>query len=694
MSREPLVLGPERLRRALDDVNGDGLDDLVQVGIQRRRDLAQRRRHVVDGGAHHPELAARSRATRTACGSSTRTGTGRATCSGATRAAYKFIDLQGGVRPWVADARGQRARQDDGHRVRVVDAADDRRRRGGQPWTSVTPNAASKSSRRSTERDNLDAVGQAGGVYVTQYAYRNPVYDGRQREFRGFQTATTTRVGDANSPTSTTSSTFLLGQCKNDENLPVDPCSEEGRWEDNPSEALKGLAVVSETSDANGEYPSSAHLTYRLRSLYQGLDGREVRHAFESQADSFLYDDGPFVATSGLSDALTDVELELSLGNPGTDTQEKVALRAAGAVHLHTSTQVDFFGNVTQVEDDGNESADTAIVSNTVPLQVSPGAGWTFRTGESWVDPGTREHTFIAYDNAGSQTVTKAVLQGTASLSRFYSDGTEPTNGVAPPPASASQDGTIVVSVRQYDPVVGVLTQETGPNFRCNKITYDTVFEEVPVLETTYVGAATADCTGTPLNDILVWDRGLDLYHQKNGPERRSHKHSIRWPRPRERRLRRRSRPDRVDFERRVDPHRLHAADRSIDDALLGGPCPGTGRSGCRHACVSRDLVVPRRLGPRNREARRGRPECGGRRGMDCVRCRDVRRQGRASRHLLAMVLERRWKRVPSRHSPVDAIRERSVRCLRAPTTDVRARRYSESAGPAPCALGGPLGRG
>src|SRR5439155_8887813 len=115
----------------------------------------------------------------------------------------------------------------------------------------------------------------------------DPVYDGRQREFRGFRTVRATRMGDANSPTSSSESTFLLGECVDEDPqgpLPS-PCTFGGRWRDNPREALKGLPITAETFDANGVYLSTAHHTYRLRHLYAGLDGRDVRQAFESQTD-------------------------------------------------------------------------------------------------------------------------------------------------------------------------------------------------------------------------------------------------------------------------------------------------------------------------------------------------------------------------------------------------------------------------
>src|SRR4051794_11641829 len=95
-----------------------------------------------------------------------------------------------------------------------------------------------------TERDNLENAGHSAGIYTTSYRYHEAVYDGRQREFRGFRRAEATSVGDATVPSSISSTQFLLGECVDE--APgdgVDQCSISERWRDNPREALKGLAV-------------------------------------------------------------------------------------------------------------------------------------------------------------------------------------------------------------------------------------------------------------------------------------------------------------------------------------------------------------------------------------------------------------------------------------------------------------------
>ncbi|MGH7293795.1 MAG: toxin TcdB middle/N-terminal domain-containing protein, partial [Polyangiaceae bacterium] len=448
-----VVDSTESLR--VDDVNGDGLDDIVKVEFEtvyvwlNVGGTSWAGPHIIQGSPPRSPVVDRVRLVD-ANGSGTRDvlyGDGNA---------YRYMDLNGGSRPWVlthvANGLGKTTDIEYGTSTEqmVADAA------AGQPWSSVAPMPIEVVT-QVAEKDNLELVGQPGGTYVTQYAYRDPVYDGRQREFRGFTSATATRIGDANSPSSTTSSTFLLGQCVNDENETPDPCTEEGRWEDNPREALKGLPLASDTYDATGNYLSTAHHTYRLRKLYTGLDGREVRYAFESQSDSYAYDDGPF--TSGAQTAtLTDVELETTLGSVQTDTTGSLTLHStAGRAHLHRSSIVDPFGNATASTDDGCvdgcAAADESITSNSVPSLV-PGdaSGWMYRTVESFVTgsltSGRRKDTTMQYDPGGNPVLVQAALAGTVQLDRFHED---PTAEIAPSPATQSSDGTLLVSTQKYD---------------------------------------------------------------------------------------------------------------------------------------------------------------------------------------------------------------------------------------------------
>src|SRR5690606_30686270 len=150
--------------------------------------------------------------------------------------------------------------------------------------------------KRVTEEDNITIRGRPPATYVTEYDYRDPVYEGRQRELRGCRRARGRRIGDAHSPTDVSETVILLGECLGsdgkpwDEATPGHECAPALRWQDNPYEALKGLPVETHKMDAAGVHLATTSNEYTLRKLYEGLDGRAVRHAFLSTTDSLLYD--------------------------------------------------------------------------------------------------------------------------------------------------------------------------------------------------------------------------------------------------------------------------------------------------------------------------------------------------------------------------------------------------------------------
>jgi hypothetical protein len=193
--------------------------------------------------------------------------------------------------------------------------------------------------KRVTESDNITVAGRPPAEYVTEYEYRDPYYEGRQREFRGFERARARRIGDSNSPTDVSESVFLLGKCVDETDDGHDDCSLEYRYLDNRAEALKGLPVISEKHDEAGVYLSSSFNNYTLRTLYTGLDGRVVRHAFLSETNAVAYDTGPFTPGSGTVE-LTPVTVD---GEPGAPHSPK--LRGEGYAQIRSASAVDLYGN-------------------------------------------------------------------------------------------------------------------------------------------------------------------------------------------------------------------------------------------------------------------------------------------------------------------------------------------------------------
>jgi hypothetical protein len=324
MTSSPTYADPSGAAIRIDDVNGDGLDDLVQVEFDNIQiwlnvdGTGWTKVHLIADAPSSPSFQNRVRIVDM-------NGSGTRDILWGDAGDYRFMDLSGGERPWllnhVENGLGKTTDLAYGSSTSQMLAA----AAAGASWSSLVPMPVHVVTQM-TVSDNLPVAGNPAGKYVTQYTYRDPVYDGRQREFRGFTTARERHVGDANSPSSTSESAFLLGTCQDDEasSLPS-ACTFAGRWRDNPREALKGLPLVVESFDDSGTYLSTAHTTYRLRLLYKGLDGREVRSAFASGTDTFLYD--VFSGAKGTTSApVTDVELELA--PPPFSVSEYLALAA------------------------------------------------------------------------------------------------------------------------------------------------------------------------------------------------------------------------------------------------------------------------------------------------------------------------------------------------------------------------------
>jgi RHS repeat-associated protein len=410
--------------------------------------------------------------------------------------------------------------------------------KAGTPWQSTVPISHTVVA-KVVESNNLPVAGRPADTFETDYTYRDAVWDGQQREFRGYRQVWTRRTGDADTPSSTTWTAFLTGDCADETADSVDDCSPAGRWHENPREALKGLEVASETYDDSGVYLSTKHKTYTLRQLYTGADGRVVRHAFASATDAWMYDTYGFVAApTALS--VADVTLD---GAAGPVPASGLTLRgAAGRAHLQTAKAVDAFGDVTADTNlgcvDGCAQVDEAVTHN-AQYAVAPGdaSAWLYRPVHTWVSGSqtpARKEELLTYDDRGHERVKRAMLSGTAALMRFH----EPAAGastdagapeVAPAPAAASSDGTIVVSAEDYDGF-GNKTFLRGANNRCRTIAYDQAYASLAVTESIYVGALGPDqggsgsvasaafaaatggsaCGATTLSAISAYDRGLE----------------------------------------------------------------------------------------------------------------------------------------------------------------------------------------
>jgi RHS repeat-associated protein len=550
MAKSPVYSDIQGDSLRLDDVNGDGLDDLVQVrfgevDVYLNVDgTSWTDRHILRNTPASPSFANRVRLVDV-------NGSGTRDILWGNAENYRYIDLAGGERP------GLLARVDNGlgkttdleystSTAEMLAAA-----ATGQPCSTANPWSGAWCTKmptvvhvvkRVTERDNITVAGKPPGEYVTEYSYRDPVFDGQQREFRGFGLARVERVGDANSPTDTTDSAFLLGACRDESPADgFDACSIGERWRDNPREALKGLPVLSERFNEAGTYLSTQRTTYRLRHLYTGLDGRAVRHAFETKRDSYLYDTATFVATAGSQPALeqlenVSVETELALGTvqPAAGSPGITRRATSGTAELRTSTVVDPFGNRVDAISHGCiagaacPAIDEIVTTRTAPALIdAASSAWIWRTVHSYVTGSAhpiigggallrRNETLTQFNAQGAPTQTNAILSGTVLLDRWHSGGA----AVAAPPADRSQDhpaaSPLFVSHSDYDSF-GNLTGEQGANGRCRSVGYDAEYRQLATSESVLAGDFNrgappgSSCGNVALSTSAEYDRGLEL---------------------------------------------------------------------------------------------------------------------------------------------------------------------------------------
>jgi RHS repeat-associated protein len=504
----------------LDDVNGDGLSDLVQVRFNEIDiwlnvdGVGWTERHIIGGTPASPGYANRVRLVDV-------NGSGTPDILWGDAEDYRYIDLQGGGRPSLLTRieNGLGKSTDIEYSTSVAEmlaaetetVSDDDR----GPWAKRMPITVHV-VKRVTDRDNLERIGRNAGVYVTEYSYRDPVYEGRQREFRGFTKARSRRLtDDKNSLDELTKTTFILGECVDVNPSPaVDTCDNEHRYLDNTRDALKGLPIVTERKDQIGKYLSTTHTTYTLQHLYTGLDGRAVRHAFESATDQYLYDHADWVAAPTTVSDLPDVVV-LGSGEP-SETRPFTLRSSTGRVRISSASIVDAFGNKTRAVASGCVEgcipADEVIQTFTDPARIAEDdSGWIWRTVRSYVNgsahSGDRNLTRTTFNSAGDPLETFVTLTGTMLLDRTNAAG---FTG-APAPPEASTDGEFRSVQRVYDTIgLGTVVREVGTNGACADVNYDEEFEQFPISETISVGGAPPFTTGTCGPDSLATGAAYD----------------------------------------------------------------------------------------------------------------------------------------------------------------------------------------
>ncbi|MCU0692414.1 MAG: FG-GAP-like repeat-containing protein, partial [Polyangiaceae bacterium] len=503
----------------LADVSGDGLPDLVLPQGDGTISIWLN----VDGRGWSPEVTI-SRAVPAFWNAPLRIadidGSGTPDLVWAAAGAYRYLDILGGKRPNVlrsiSNGLGKTTEFEYVPSTREMQRA----AQAGHPWTSRVP-VVVPVVKRVTVSDNLASIGRASTGSVTEYEYADPVYDGRAREFRGFRTVNTVAIGDSSSPSHTTRSRFLLGECV--DGAVNGRCSPDARSTPNPQEALKGLPATTDVFATDSGAPiSTAHTTYGLRRLYVGEDGQEVYHAFVKRTDKYLYDPSSSVASSSVV-WLPEVEEELSPGTVAHTASAAIELLSeAGRARTATASFIDVFGHPTKLVSygciEGCPAQDETITAHSRFERVAgDGSGWLWRQVESYVTGDSqekRDHLYSEYDGLGRPTRTMAELKGTLALDRRHQTAGA---AIAPAPAASSADGVVVQAIIGYD-MFGNRTLQQGPNHRCRTSRYDDLYAELVTGGSVFVGADSGGCGAREVAQSVSFDRGLRAPVTSIGP--------------------------------------------------------------------------------------------------------------------------------------------------------------------------------
>jgi RHS repeat-associated protein len=515
MANAPYLNSTETSVFQISDVNADGLADVLKVRVN-AVDV-----YLNDNGVGFSSRGLIANTPMRRNGSSGVAladidGSGSADLVWGDARNYQYIDLTGGVQPYVLkrvrNGLGATTELDYSTSTQLMLKA----KASGKPWTSVIPNVLPVVI-RSTVRDNLEKIGRPGGAIVTEYEYRNPVFDGKARDFLGFREAQVRSVGDTNSPTSIARSEFLLGHWTDDASLSSEP-EEKEDWR----AALKGFPVVEEESDEGGIFRFTRHLGVTVQSLYTGLDGRRVFYRPVSTVTTFAYDTGNFVS----SDATVTMDAyQVTIGSQTIKGTVKVPQRAgARTATLSSSTTQNAFGNVVQSQKNGCTSGcpngvDQPIyVVSQFEIPEGDSSGWLWREVESYVmstDGVPRHRRGSDFNAFGDMTKSYAWLIGSQALER--------APGGAPLPSSASLGDTeevlVTLGTTDYDQF-GNPTMSRGPLGSCHSIKADDVYAEFVVEDHSYAGEASIDgCGRRDYVTIVGYDRGFGIPTFIKGPQ-------------------------------------------------------------------------------------------------------------------------------------------------------------------------------
>jgi len=368
--------------------------------------------------------------------------------------------------------------------------------------------------------DRLDVLGLPAHVERTSYAYHEPYFDGVERVFRGFRVSDVIAEGEDAQHTSVTRTYTHRGE------RPFDMVSD--ATQQNPNESLIGQPLRVERFSSEGRRLSDVYMSYRVRRLLPGANGRWSYQALSVRTDRVTYSAVGSVVPPNAGAAVTSGVSQISreslvLAN-GTFTSDahypapelSIPLRDARYAHMvDTVDEHDRFGRALRQTAHGRAHGefgeplpDERIVTRSAYTLVHPGR-WIWRVAESWLeDPATSfrlSHVERSFDPSTGDWVVET---GHVTLPASFEFA-----GDAYGALSFQQSAEDLITSRTTDAWGNTLLSCGGADLRaspgaCLRTTqrsYDDAYLSLLVIEEAATGVG-----GAPvLRKQTRWDRGL-----------------------------------------------------------------------------------------------------------------------------------------------------------------------------------------
>lgn len=475
---------------SLDDINGDGLADLV---YQRTGQLLFWLQRFSATGARWSDVNALAAPTY----SKDDTALMKADVNGNGTQDFAWVSVSGDIRPTYLDISGDQKAHilstiDNGMGLRTVlgyqsmGAMQAEADRAGMPWDTSSPIAQQIVSQR-TYHLPIDTTGSGENDEIIQtYRYRDAYYDPYKKQFRGFGFARVETLGDSNESTQVSRHFFHTGAADgqdNDGDGLVDERELDGTSEE---QALKGKPVRLEQTNkevalANNEVAQgdqlvqAQHTDWRIRRIHSidtavaSMSGKEVSFAESATETTYFHEltSTPQIASKQHTyDDWGNVTQTIDFGLL-SDPQDNKTTTTEFAYHSNGIFQLPKSVSVTDL--DGNTLNASKTYYDNLPLgQLTRGLA---TSEEKWVKESEWKNTqqtqydahgnpivLIDGDGRRRQLVWDTTWHAFPTEEWIYAEGT----GKAPLRTQAA-----------YDTGLGVLKTHTGFNGESTRLAYD-----------------------------------------------------------------------------------------------------------------------------------------------------------------------------------------------------------------------------